>query len=345
MARGALGGRGRGLGGPRLAERAQRHDHGGGEDAGADQVREVEAAVERRGVGVARAVSSPVRSVASVASTARPIAPPTCTVVLTRPEARPASSASRPTSRASSAPGSRGRRRGRSGSSRAGRRRRSCRRPACGRTAAGRRRSTAEARRAPCGACRSACQRAGEAQRHRRPSRSSTGRNARPTSSGVVAEDPLQVERAEEEHAEHADDEQRHARGSRRRRCASGTGAAASAGSSMRAWRTTKAASSGDGDRAEAERAARAPAVLARRRGSCRRRASGRRSAAPRRGCRRRAREAERLGRARPAAARSTPVAMPIGRLTKKIQCQLMGSVSTPPASRPIEPPAEATKP
>ena len=36
---------------------------------------------------------------------------------------------------------------------------------------------------------------------------------------------------------------------------------------------------------------------------------------------------------------------MPIGRLMKKIQCQEIASVSTPPASRPIEPPAEATKP
>ena len=36
---------------------------------------------------------------------------------------------------------------------------------------------------------------------------------------------------------------------------------------------------------------------------------------------------------------------MPIGRLMKKIQCQEMASVSTPPASRPIEPPADATKP
>ena len=35
---------------------------------------------------------------------------------------------------------------------------------------------------------------------------------------------------------------------------------------------------------------------------------------------------------------------MPIGRLTKKIQCQLIDWVSTPPASRPTEPPAEATK-
>jgi hypothetical protein len=37
-------------------------------------------------------------------------------------------------------------------------------------------------------------------------------------------------------------------------------------------------------------------------------------------------------------------VAMPIGRLTKKIQCQLIACVSTPPASRPIAPPAAATK-
>ena len=32
-----------------------------------------------------------------------------------------------------------------------------------------------------------------------------------------------------------------------------------------------------------------------------------------------------------------------IGTLTKKIQCQLIDSVSRPPASRPTEPPAEAT--
>ena len=36
---------------------------------------------------------------------------------------------------------------------------------------------------------------------------------------------------------------------------------------------------------------------------------------------------------------------MPIGTLMKKIQCQLIASVSTPPASSPIEPPAEATNP
>ena len=35
----------------------------------------------------------------------------------------------------------------------------------------------------------------------------------------------------------------------------------------------------------------------------------------------------------------------PTGRLMKKIQCQLIAEVSTPPASRPIEPPADATKP
>jgi hypothetical protein len=38
------------------------------------------------------------------------------------------------------------------------------------------------------------------------------------------------------------------------------------------------------------------------------------------------------------------PVTMPIGTLTKKIQCQLIASVSTPPASRPIDAPADATK-
>ena len=35
--------------------------------------------------------------------------------------------------------------------------------------------------------------------------------------------------------------------------------------------------------------------------------------------------------------------AAPIGRLMKKIQCQLSASVSEPPASRPIEPPLETT--
>jgi hypothetical protein len=37
-------------------------------------------------------------------------------------------------------------------------------------------------------------------------------------------------------------------------------------------------------------------------------------------------------------------ITAPIGTLTKKIQCQLIASVSTPPASSPIEAPAEATK-
>ena len=58
----------------------------------ADQVGEVVARVERL-VGRASPSASrlSVRPVASVASTARPIAPPTWTVVLTRPDARPAS--------------------------------------------------------------------------------------------------------------------------------------------------------------------------------------------------------------------------------------------------------------
>ena len=38
-----------------------------------------------------------------------------------------------------------------------------------------------------------------------------------------------------------------------------------------------------------------------------------------------------------------TQAATPIGTLTKKIQCQVSRSVSTPPASRPIEAPADAT--
>jgi hypothetical protein len=41
----------------------------------------------------------------------------------------------------------------------------------------------------------------------------------------------------------------------------------------------------------------------------------------------------------------STAVMIPIGMFTKKIQCQLMSCVNTPPASRPTDAPAEATKP
>lgn len=40
----------------------------------------------------------------------------------------------------------------------------------------------------------------------------------------------------------------------------------------------------------------------------------------------------------------STAVVIPIGALTKKIQCQLSAWVSTPPASSPIAPPKAATK-
>ncbi len=55
------------------------------------------------------------------------------------------------------------------------------------------------------------------------------------------------------------------------------------------------------------------------------------------------------LARPRPGSSSSRrtariPVTMPIGRLTKKIQCQLSAAVRTPPASRPIDAPAEATK-
>ena len=38
-------------------------------------------------------------------------------------------------------------------------------------------------------------------------------------------------------------------------------------------------------------------------------------------------------------------VTIPMGTLMKKIQCQLIDCVRTPPASRPTEPPADATKP
>ena len=41
----------------------------------------------------------------------------------------------------------------------------------------------------------------------------------------------------------------------------------------------------------------------------------------------------------------ANPVKIAIGTLMKKIQCQLIDWVRTPPASRPTEPPAEATNP
>ena len=41
----------------------------------------------------------------------------------------------------------------------------------------------------------------------------------------------------------------------------------------------------------------------------------------------------------------ASATAIPIGMFTKKIQCQLIDWVSAPPTSRPIEAPAEATKP
>ena len=41
----------------------------------------------------------------------------------------------------------------------------------------------------------------------------------------------------------------------------------------------------------------------------------------------------------------SSTTATPIGRLTRKIQCQSSVSVRTPPSSTPMEPPPEATKP
>ena len=40
----------------------------------------------------------------------------------------------------------------------------------------------------------------------------------------------------------------------------------------------------------------------------------------------------------------ATAAKTPIGRFTKKIQCQLIASVSTPPSSSPSEAPAAATK-
>jgi len=40
----------------------------------------------------------------------------------------------------------------------------------------------------------------------------------------------------------------------------------------------------------------------------------------------------------------SSTTAAPIGTLMKKIQCQLIASVSTPPTSSPIEPPPAPMK-
>ncbi len=73
------------------------HDRDRGEgERGGDPEREVIAAGERSGAGVSLCEEVRVCALDSVASTASPSAPPTCAVVLTRPEARPASCGSTP---------------------------------------------------------------------------------------------------------------------------------------------------------------------------------------------------------------------------------------------------------
>ena len=164
------------------------------------------------------------------------------------------------------------------------------------------------------------------------------GRNAAPVCERAVMADVLEVQRAEEERRVHAGDQkaadeawpseppqaqdpQRHDRV---------LDPASSA---------TKAAIRTARQRAEAEHLRRAPAVVGRlddrvdrahQRGRYQQRAEPvdavREPADPRR-------QGSAPGRARTRAA-------PIGRLTKNIQCQLRVWVSTPPASRPSEPPA-----
>ena len=150
----------------------------------------------------------------------------------------------------------------------------------------------------------------------------------------VVAEHALQVQDGEEEHAEHARDHQHLHQVRARRRCGSAGCRARSSGRS--AVRLAP-----DERRPAARRRPRRAAASARRR-SCRRRASARRSRAPRPARRRR-----RAGRGPVSGASSrapsSHAATPIGTLTKKIQCQSSAWVSTPPASRPIDAPAEAT--
>ena len=111
------------------------------------------------------------------------------------------------------------------------------------------------------------------------------------------------------------------------------------------ASRTTKAASSASETRAEPERAARAPAVVGRR-------LDDRVDAEHQRARDQdRARDVGAVAEADALVAVEQPQRQhggrrsPIGTLTKKIQCQLIDCVSTPPASSPTEPPAEATKP
>ena len=109
------------------------------------------------------------------------------------------------------------------------------------------------------------------------------------------------------------------------------------------AWRAMNAASSATASAAEAQRVRRPPAVGGSPRRSCRRRASATltSSTAPGASAPRSRPMPRSSGSSRVA---KTPVAIPIGRLTKKIQCQLIAWVRTPPASRPIAPPAAATK-
>ena len=114
-------------------------------------------------------------------------------------------------------------------------------------------------------------------------------------------------------------------------------------GFAMRAWRTTNAREQRDGHRAEHQRLRRAPALLGdlEDRVDAEHQAAGQQHGAGQVGALLQADP----GRSSTSRAASHAVTMPIGTLMKKIQCQLMRSVSTPPASRPIEPPAEATKP
>ena len=151
-----------------------------------------------------------MRSVASVASTARPIAPPTCTVVLTRPEARPESSGVAPDIASVISAG----------------KARPAPRPirtvarqhvddegAVDRRAREQQQAGADQRRgwrAACCAGRSASLSGPEKRERHDAHHERRGQEREADLERVVAEDALQVERAEEEQAEHADHEQRH---------------------------------------------------------------------------------------------------------------------------------------
>ena len=195
-----------------------------------------------------------MRSEATVARTARPRAPPTCWVVLTRPEARPG------VLRRGAGHGERHQRREREAAADAEQEHRGQqvdddrRRPA--RASSSTRPAAIERERRQQHGCAGRSARSGERRRpsERVPIDSEIGQEGGAGADGVVAEHPLQVEDGEEEHAEHAGDHQQLRRGWRPATLRERRMPSRSSGRSAVAWRQTNAASSATASAPSSER-------------------------------------------------------------------------------------------